>query len=83
MYRSEVPGYVVLQDGTVFSGFGFGAHIIVFGICFSDESKRYTFRLYFRCLRRTSPEQILFRRNKLSFFTENSWNKSGKNKPQC
>lgn len=25
MYRGDVPGYVVLQDGTVFSGFGFGA----------------------------------------------------------
>lgn len=31
MYRSEVPGYVVLQDGTVFSGFGFGAHGRVLG----------------------------------------------------
>ncbi len=26
MYRGEVPGHVVLSDGTVFSGFGFGAH---------------------------------------------------------
>jgi carbamoyl-phosphate synthase small subunit len=26
MYRGDVPGYVVLKDGTVFSGFGFGAN---------------------------------------------------------
>ncbi|HZJ03795.1 MAG TPA: glutamine-hydrolyzing carbamoyl-phosphate synthase small subunit, partial [Thermoleophilia bacterium] len=25
MYRSEMPGYVVLEDGTVFQGFGFAA----------------------------------------------------------
>ncbi|GAB4244076.1 MAG: glutamine-hydrolyzing carbamoyl-phosphate synthase small subunit [Thermoleophilia bacterium] len=25
MYRSEIPGYVVLQDGTVLRGFGFGS----------------------------------------------------------
>jgi carbamoyl-phosphate synthase small subunit len=25
MYRGDVPGYVVLKDGTVFAGFGFGA----------------------------------------------------------
>ena len=25
MYRGDVPGYVVLTDGTVFTGFGFGA----------------------------------------------------------
>ena len=25
MYRGDVPGYVVLKDGTVFPGFGFGA----------------------------------------------------------
>ncbi len=25
MYRGDVPGYVVLSDGTVFAGFGFGA----------------------------------------------------------
>ena len=31
MYRGEVPGYVVLQDGTVFSGFGFGAEGRVLG----------------------------------------------------
>ncbi len=31
MYRGEVPGYVVLQDGTVFSGFGFGAQGTVLG----------------------------------------------------
>jgi carbamoyl-phosphate synthase small subunit len=31
MYRGEVPGYVVLRDGTVFSGFGFGAQGLVLG----------------------------------------------------
>ncbi len=31
MYRGEMPGYVVLRDGTVFSGFGFGAHGSVLG----------------------------------------------------
>jgi carbamoyl-phosphate synthase small subunit len=31
MYRGDVPGYVVLQDGTVFSGFGFGADGSVLG----------------------------------------------------
>ena len=31
MYRNETPGYVVLQDGTVFSGFGFGAEGRVLG----------------------------------------------------
>jgi len=31
MYRGEVPGYVVLQDGTVFVGFGFGAQGRVLG----------------------------------------------------
>lgn len=31
MYRGDVPGYVVLQDGTVFSGFGFGAQGEVLG----------------------------------------------------
>lgn len=31
MYRSDVPGYVVLEDGTVFSGFGFGAQGRVLG----------------------------------------------------
>jgi carbamoyl-phosphate synthase small subunit len=31
MYRGDVPGYVVLQDGTVFSGFGFGARGQVLG----------------------------------------------------
>jgi carbamoyl-phosphate synthase small subunit len=31
MYRGDVPGYVVLQDGTVFSGFGFGAQGQVLG----------------------------------------------------
>ncbi len=31
MYRGEVPGYVVLSDGTVFRGFGFGAQGIVPG----------------------------------------------------
>jgi carbamoyl-phosphate synthase small subunit len=31
MYRGDIPGYVVLQDGTVFSGFGFGASGKVLG----------------------------------------------------
>jgi len=31
MYRSHIPGYVILQDGTVFSGFGFGAEGRVMG----------------------------------------------------
>ncbi len=31
MYRGEVPGYVVLTDGTVFAGFGFGARGRVLG----------------------------------------------------
>lgn len=31
MYRGEIPGYVVLQDGTVFSGFGFGVQGTVLG----------------------------------------------------
>jgi carbamoyl-phosphate synthase small subunit len=31
MYRGEVPGYVVLSDGTVFQGFGFGAQGSVLG----------------------------------------------------
>jgi carbamoyl-phosphate synthase small subunit len=31
MYRGEVPGYVVLEDGTVFTGFGFGAQGSVHG----------------------------------------------------
>jgi carbamoyl-phosphate synthase small subunit len=31
MYRGDVPGYVVLQDGTVFCGFGFGAQGRVLG----------------------------------------------------
>lgn len=31
MYRGDVPGYVVLKDGTVFSGFGFGAQGRVLG----------------------------------------------------
>ena len=31
MYRGDVPGYVVLSDGTVFEGFGFGAQGIVLG----------------------------------------------------
>ena len=31
MYRGDVPGYVVLEDGTVFSGFGFGAQGHVLG----------------------------------------------------
>ena len=31
MYRSDIPGYVVLQDGTVFTGFGFGAQGWILG----------------------------------------------------
>ncbi|MFH0916797.1 MAG: glutamine-hydrolyzing carbamoyl-phosphate synthase small subunit [bacterium] len=31
MYRGDIPGYVVLKDGTVFSGFGFGAQGQVLG----------------------------------------------------
>ena len=31
MYRGDVPGYVVLGDGTVFTGFGFGAQGQVLG----------------------------------------------------
>lgn len=31
MYRGDVPGYVVLKDGTVFTGFGFGAQGRVLG----------------------------------------------------
>jgi len=31
MYRGDVPGYVVLTDGTVFTGFGFGAQGQVLG----------------------------------------------------
>ncbi len=31
MYRSEIPGYVVLKDGTVYQGFGFAAPGRVFG----------------------------------------------------
>ena len=31
MYRGDVPGYVVLSDGTVYSGFGFGAEGVVLG----------------------------------------------------
>ena len=31
MYRSEIPGYVVLEDGTVFRGFGFAAEGRVLG----------------------------------------------------
>ncbi|MFH1834001.1 MAG: glutamine-hydrolyzing carbamoyl-phosphate synthase small subunit [bacterium] len=31
MYRGDVPGYVVLEDGTVFTGFGFGAQGRVLG----------------------------------------------------
>ena len=31
MYRGDVPGYVVLRDGTVFSGFGFGCEGRVVG----------------------------------------------------
>lgn len=31
MYRGDIPGYVVLDDGTVFSGYGFGAPGSVLG----------------------------------------------------
>jgi carbamoyl-phosphate synthase small subunit len=31
MYRGDVPGYVVLEDGTVFTGFGFGTQGTVLG----------------------------------------------------
>ena len=31
MYRGDLPGYVVLDDGTVFTGYGFGAQGSVFG----------------------------------------------------
>jgi carbamoyl-phosphate synthase small subunit len=31
MYRGEIPGYVVLSDGTVYRGFGFGAPGVVPG----------------------------------------------------
>jgi carbamoyl-phosphate synthase small subunit len=31
VYRSETPGYVVLEDGTLYEGFGFGAEGRVFG----------------------------------------------------
>ena len=31
MYRGDIPGYVVLEDGTVFTGFGFGAEGSVLG----------------------------------------------------
>jgi carbamoyl-phosphate synthase small subunit len=31
MYRGEIPAYVVLEDGTVFNGFGFGAQGSVLG----------------------------------------------------
>ena len=31
MYRGDIPGYVVLEDGTVFTGFGFGTEGSVLG----------------------------------------------------
>jgi len=31
MYRGDVPGYVVLADGTVFAGYGFGTQGSVLG----------------------------------------------------
>ncbi len=31
MYRGDTPGYVVLDDGTVFTGYGFGSHGRVLG----------------------------------------------------
>ncbi|OFW61021.1 MAG: carbamoyl phosphate synthase small subunit [Actinobacteria bacterium RBG_16_64_13] len=42
MYRGEVPGYVVLKDGTVFSGFGFGAEGRVLGeVVFNTSMSGY------------------------------------------
>jgi carbamoyl-phosphate synthase small subunit len=42
MYRGEVPGYVVLRDGTVFSGFGFGATGQVLGeVVFNTSMSGY------------------------------------------
>jgi carbamoyl-phosphate synthase small subunit len=42
MYRGDVPGYVVLKDGTVFSGFGFGAQGRVLGeVVFNTSMSGY------------------------------------------
>ncbi len=42
MYRGETPGYVVLEDGTVFQGFGFSAPGRVLGeICFNTGMTGY------------------------------------------
>jgi carbamoyl-phosphate synthase small subunit len=42
MYRGRVPGYVVLKDGTVFSGFGFGAEGRVVGeVVFNTSMSGY------------------------------------------
>lgn len=42
MYRGTVPGYVVLKDGTVFSGFGFGAEGQVLGeVVFNTSMSGY------------------------------------------
>ncbi len=42
MYRGDVPGYVVLEDGTVFSGFGFGAQGRVLGeVVFNTSMSGY------------------------------------------
>jgi carbamoyl-phosphate synthase small subunit len=42
MYRGDVPGYVVLKDGTVFSGFGFGAEGQVLGeVVFNTSMSGY------------------------------------------
>jgi carbamoyl-phosphate synthase small subunit len=42
MYRGDVPGYVVLKDGTVFSGFGFGAQGKVLGeVVFNTSMSGY------------------------------------------
>jgi carbamoyl-phosphate synthase small subunit len=42
MYRGDVPGYVVLKDGTVFSGFGFGAPGKVLGeVVFNTSMSGY------------------------------------------
>jgi carbamoyl-phosphate synthase small subunit len=42
MYRGTVPGYVVLKDGTVFSGFGFGAEGRILGeVVFNTSMSGY------------------------------------------
>jgi len=42
MYRNELPGYVILKDGTIFRGFGFASPGKVFGeICFNTGMTGY------------------------------------------